>query len=122
VSAGGGGSELLSLLKMLGWVQTGFHVALAAAFVIYCFFRARQIGVGGASLLGIMGLLDVTSVVVYRLGMTAVTSSHASMGTLGATFNALSVMDIMFTLLSTALVATAYFLLRRAPVPAYRAW
>lgn len=122
MSAGGGGSDLLALLKMLGWVQTGFHVALAAAFVIYCFFRARQVGVGGASLLAIMGLLDVIGVVVYRLGVTAVTSSHASMSTFDATFNALSVMDIMFTLLSTALVATACFLLRKAPVPTYGAW
>jgi len=122
MSASGGGSDLLALIKMLGWVQTGFHVAIAAAFVIYCFFRARQIGVGGASLLAIMGLLDVTNVVVYRLGMTAVTSGHASMSTFDATFNALGVMDALFTLISTGLVAAAYFLLRKAPMPTYGGW
>ena len=114
----GGGSDLLVLIKLLSWVQTGFHVAVAAAFVIYCFLRARQIGVAGASLLGITGLLDVTTVVVYRLGLTAMSSGHGST----SAYDALTAMDILFTLLSTALVATAYFLLRKAPVPSYGGW
>jgi hypothetical protein len=114
-----GGGDLAGLFKMLSWLQTGFHVAIAIAFVIFCFVRARQVGVGGAWLLATMGLLDVVGLVIYRLAWTAVTSSHASMGTMDATFNALGAMGILFDLISIGLVAAAFFLLRKPPVPAY---
>jgi hypothetical protein len=44
------------------------------------------------------------------------------MSTFDATFNALGAMDVLFTLLSTGLVAGAFFLLRKAPVPTYGGW
>ena len=119
MSATGGGGDLLALIKMLGWLQTGFHVAIAAAFVIFCFVRARQIGVGGASLLAIVGLLDLTSVLVWRLGMAAVSASPGSITSFDTVLDALSAMDILFNLVSIGLLACAFFLLRKPPMPAW---
>ena len=122
MSGGGGGDDLRSLLQLLGWLQTAFHVAIAAAFVIFCFVRAKQVGFGGTMLLAIAGILDVAGIVIYRLGTTVVTSSHASMSSFDATFNALSMMDVVFTLISIGLVGAGYFLLRTPPLPAYGRW
>lgn len=59
---------------------------------------------------------------LYRLGMTVVTSSHTSMDAIGATFNALSAMDVLFNVISIGLAAAAFFLLRRPPTPVYGTW
>ena len=114
-----GGGGLMDLIKILGWLQTAFHVAVASGFVIFCFVRGRQVGFAGASMLAVVGILDVAGLVIYRLGMTAVTSSHASMSSFDATFNALGAMDILFNLISIGLFVAACFLLRTPPPPAY---
>jgi hypothetical protein len=102
-------------IAILGWLQTAFHVAIAMAFVVLCFVRARRIGTAGAFLLAAFALVDVLTLMIYRLAMAALSSSRPSSGTFEGVFSALGVMNVFCDLISIGLVFAAFFVLRKPP-------
>ncbi len=83
----------------------GIRSFLAAAFVIFCLIQAKRIGVAGAIALAVIALLDVSIVLAYFvLDLAEVHSTPLYTG--------LDLLNVLFNLVSTALVIVAMISLR----------
>jgi hypothetical protein len=100
-------------MSAFSWLGFLFSSACAVAMIVALAIYAKRIGGAGPWLLMTIPLFDVMMRVAFRLTSMTMRHGASSFAQLEATYDALEIVDLMLTLISTAIVVLGVALMRK---------
>jgi len=91
------------IVDVVAWMSVLLTSTMAIAFIVVCFVKARAIGMAGAALLAAYAFVDVGTTCATRAALLLPSTP----------MDALAVVNVLSSSISTALAVTAFVLLRR---------
>ncbi len=102
--------------SVLGWSTNAFHLLCVLALLLAVALYAKRIGGFGPWLVGAVAFIDAALSLAYLLFSITTRFVHLGWRMVDQLYSALSVVDILLTIVCSALAIAGFAMMRRPPV------